>query len=40
MILSEAPLDEEALRAAIGKTGYEVQGVSAGPMRKRDCSAS
>ena len=25
MILSEAPLDED-LRAAIGKTGYEVQG--------------
>ena len=31
VILSEAPLDEEALRAAIGKTGYEVQGVSARP---------
>ena len=29
------PLDEEALRAAIGKTGYEVQGVSARPYEKK-----
>ena len=35
VILSEAPLDEEALRAAIGKTGYEVQGVSARPYEKK-----
>ena len=28
-------LDEEALRAAIGKTGYEVQGVSARPYEKK-----
>ena len=34
-ILSEEPLDEEALRAAIGKTGYEVQGVSARPYEKK-----
>ena len=34
-VLSEAPLDEEALRAAIGKTGYEVQGVSARPYEKK-----
>ena len=26
---------EEALRAAIGKTGYEVQGVSARPYEKK-----
>ena len=35
VILSEAPLDEGALRAAIGKTGYEVQGVSARPYEKK-----
>ena len=31
----EAALHEEALRAAIGKTGYEVQGVSARPYEKK-----
>ena len=35
VILSETPLDEEALRAAISKTGYEVQGVSARPYEKK-----
>ena len=35
VILSEAPLDEEALRAAISKTGYEVQGVSARPYENK-----
>ena len=35
VILSETPLDEEALWAAIGKTGYEVQGVSARPYEKK-----
>ena len=35
VILSEAPLDEETLRAAIGKTGYEVQGISARPYEKK-----
>ena len=35
VILSEAPLDEETLRAAIGKTGYEVQGVSTRPYEKK-----
>ena len=35
VFLSGAPLDEEALRAAIGKTGYEVQGVSARPYEKK-----
>lgn len=35
VILSETPLDEEALRAAIGKTSYEVQGVSARPYEKK-----
>ena len=35
VILSEAPLDEEALRTAIGKTGYEVQGVSTRPYEKK-----
>lgn len=35
VILSETPLDEEALRAAIGKTGYGVQGVSARPYEKK-----
>ena len=28
VVLSEQPLDEAALRAAIAKTGYEVTGVS------------
>ena len=35
MILCEAPLDEDALRAAIVKTCYEVQGVSARPYEKK-----
>ena len=35
VILSEAPLDEETLRAAIGKTGYEVQDISARPYEKK-----
>ena len=35
VIISEAPLDEETLRAAIGKTGYEVQGISARPYEKK-----
>ena len=42
VILSEARqmcirdrLDEETLRAAIGKTGYEVQGISARPYEKK-----
>lgn len=30
VILSEQPLDEDALRAAINATGYEVKGVSSG----------
>ena len=34
-VISLEPLDEEALRAAIGKTGYEVQGVSARPYEKK-----
>ena len=32
VILSEQPLDEDALRAAIAETGYEVAAVSARPV--------
>ena len=35
VILSEEPVDEEALRAAIGATGYEVLGLSAAPYEKK-----
>ena len=35
VILSEEPLDEAALRAAIDATGYEVKGVSAAPYEKK-----
>lgn len=35
VILSEAPLDEQMLRDAIGGTGYEVVGVTAAPYEKR-----
>lgn len=34
VILSERPLDETALRAAIGETGYDVLSVSAKPYEK------
>ena len=34
-IISEAPLDEAALRAAIEKTGYQVTGVHAEPYEKK-----
>ncbi|MEY8308625.1 heavy metal-associated domain-containing protein [Erysipelotrichaceae bacterium 51-3] len=30
-ILSEKPLDQEALKQAIGQTGYSLQGISAEP---------
>ena len=35
VILSEEPVDEEALRAAIGATGYEVLGLSSAPYEKK-----
>ena len=35
VILSEAEIDAEALRAAIGKTGYEVKGVQSEPYEKK-----
>ena len=35
VILSEEPVDEQALRAAIGATGYEVLGLSAAPYEKK-----
>lgn len=34
VILSEQPLDETALRAAIGETGYDVLSVSSKPHEK------
>ena len=34
-ILSDDPLDEGALRSAIGDTGYLVLGVTAEPYRKK-----
>ena len=34
-ILSEEPLDEEALRAAIKETGYDLVSISAAPYEKR-----
>ena len=35
VILSEQPLDETALRAAIGETGYDVLSVSTKPYERR-----
>ena len=35
VILTEAPIDEAALRAAIGATGYRVLSVESGPDEKR-----
>lgn len=35
VIESEAPIDEAALREAIGKTGYEVTGVSSAEVEKK-----
>lgn len=35
VILSDAPLDEQTLRDAIGKTGYTVLSVTAEPYVKR-----
>lgn len=35
VILSEEPVDEQALRAAIGATGYEVLGLSSAPYEKK-----
>ena len=35
MIESEQPLDEAALRKAIGATGYEVQGVTSEEVQKK-----
>lgn len=35
VILSEQPLDEAKLRAAIAETGYEVTSVAAAPYEKR-----
>ena len=41
VILSEAPLDEEAARAqALGLAAMRCRASAPGPMRKRDCSAS
>ena len=34
VILSDQPLDETALRAAIGETGYDVHSVSSKPHEK------
>ena len=35
VILSEYPIDEEALRAAIDATGYKVLSVESGPYEKK-----
>lgn len=35
VIESEAPIDEAALRDVIGKTGYEVTGVSSAEVEKK-----
>ena len=35
MIVSEQPLDEEKLRAAIAATGYELKGVHTAPYEKK-----
>ena len=35
MILSEQPLDQQALRDAIAATGYEVKAVDAHPYEKK-----
>ena len=35
IILSEEPLDEEKLRAAIKETGYDLVSISAAPYEKR-----
>ena len=35
VVLSEEPLDETVLRAAIHDTGYELQSVSAHPCEKK-----
>jgi len=35
VILSEQPVDEAALRAAIKDTGYEVKEVSSAPCEKK-----
>ena len=35
VILSEQPLDETALRAAIGETGYELKAVASEPYEKK-----
>ena len=35
VILSEEPLDEEKLRAAIKETGYDLVSISAAPYEKR-----
>lgn len=40
VIISEQPVDVEALKAAIAETGYTVTGVQTGPMRKRASSRS
>lgn len=35
VVLSEQPLDEAALQAAIRETGYELKGVTAHPYEKK-----
>ena len=35
VVLSEEPLDEQALRKAIQETGYELKGVSSAPYEKK-----
>ena len=35
VVLSEEPLDEEKLRAAIKETGYDLVSISAAPYEKR-----
>ena len=37
-ILSDAPLDEAALRAAIEKTGYQVKAIQSEPYEKKGFS--
>ena len=37
-IVSEAVLDESALRAAVGETGYRVESVSSEPIEKKKFS--
>lgn len=37
-IISEAPIDEEALRKAIGQTGYTVTGCKTEPYQKKGFS--